>query len=93
MPLIKLGRELLACAPTGSGKTLAFLLPILAHLKAPARVGFRALIVQPTRELAEQTHRECLRFAKGRKWKVCLLTHTSKANKSIGSKEQGAFSG
>lgn len=48
------GRELLACAPTGSGKTLAFSLPLLAHLKQPANLGFRALIISPTRELSSQ---------------------------------------
>ncbi|KAK6269271.1 hypothetical protein J4Q44_G00394120, partial [Coregonus suidteri] len=48
------GRELLACAPTGSGKTLAFCLPLLTHLKQPANLGFRALVISPTRELASQ---------------------------------------
>lgn len=50
------GRELLACAPTGSGKTLAFCLPLLAHLQQPANLGFRAVIISPTRELASQVH-------------------------------------
>lgn len=48
------GRELLACAPTGSGKTLAFCVPLLAHLQQPANLGFRAVIISPTRELASQ---------------------------------------
>ena len=47
-------REILACAPTGSGKTLAFILPILHHLKQPQNLGFRALVLAPTRELAQQ---------------------------------------
>lgn len=50
------GRELLACAPTGSGKTLAFCIPLLAHLRQPANLGFRAVIISPTRELASQVH-------------------------------------
>lgn len=50
------GRELLACAPTGSGKTLAFCIPLLAHLHQPANLGFRAVIISPTRELASQVH-------------------------------------
>lgn len=48
------GRDLMACAPTGSGKTLAYLLPILQDLDEPAKVGYRALIIAPTRELAQQ---------------------------------------
>uniref|UniRef100_A0A3B5MI06 ATP-dependent RNA helicase n=1 Tax=Xiphophorus couchianus TaxID=32473 RepID=A0A3B5MI06_9TELE len=52
IPLMMHARELLACAPTGSGKTLAFSLPLLAHLQRPANLGFRALVISPTRELA-----------------------------------------
>jgi superfamily II DNA/RNA helicase len=44
----------MACAPTGSGKTLAYLLPIIHDLNGPEKVGYRALIVAPTRELAQQ---------------------------------------
>lgn len=54
------GRELLACAPTGSGKTLAFCVPLLAHLQQPANLGFRAVIISPTRELASQVHNTSL---------------------------------
>jgi ATP-dependent RNA helicase DDX52/ROK1 len=48
------GRDLMACAPTGSGKTLAYLLPIIHDLNGPEKVGYRALVVAPTRELAQQ---------------------------------------
>ena len=44
----------MACAPTGSGKTLAFVLPLLHHLREPRTAGVRALVLCPTRELAEQ---------------------------------------
>lgn len=54
LPVILHGRELMACAPTGSGKTLAFLLGMIHHLKGPAKEGFRALIICPTRELCLQ---------------------------------------
>ncbi|XP_040495763.1 probable ATP-dependent RNA helicase DDX52 [Ursus maritimus] len=56
IPVMLHGRELLASAPTGSGKTLAFSIPILMHLKQPANKGFRALIISPTRELANQVY-------------------------------------
>ncbi len=50
------GRDVLGQARTGTGKTAAFVLPILQHLVQKPRGGIRALIVAPTRELAEQTH-------------------------------------
>jgi len=52
------GRDIIGTAQTGTGKTAAFVLPMLqALLAAPARGGrTRALIVTPTRELAEQVH-------------------------------------
>lgn len=48
------GRDLMAMAPTGSGKTLAYIMPILHDLKGPEKIGYRALIISPTRELAQQ---------------------------------------
>ena len=50
------GRDVLGLARTGTGKTAAFLLPILQRLAAGPRRRVRALIVAPTRELAEQIH-------------------------------------
>jgi len=43
-------------AQTGTGKTAAFVLPLLERLLPGARGHVRALILAPTRELAEQTH-------------------------------------
>jgi ATP-dependent RNA helicase RhlE len=48
------GRDVLACAQTGSGKTAAFVLPILQQLMAKPRGKTRALVLAPTRELAQQ---------------------------------------
>jgi ATP-dependent RNA helicase RhlE len=55
IPLALAGRDLIGSAQTGTGKTAAFMLPILQRL-APrgATHGLRALILVPTRELAEQ---------------------------------------
>ena len=52
------GRDIIGTAQTGTGKTAAFVLPMLQHLlTTPAKRGrTRALIVTPTRELAEQVH-------------------------------------
>ncbi len=50
------GHDLLGLAQTGTGKTAAFVLPILDRLIQGPRGHVRALIVAPTRELAEQIH-------------------------------------
>jgi ATP-dependent RNA helicase DDX52/ROK1 len=54
IPIILEKRDLLACAPTGSGKTLAYIIPLLMQLKSHESKGFRAVIISPTRELAQQ---------------------------------------
>jgi len=56
IPPILQGRDVIGLAQTGTGKTAAFVLPILQHLTAGPRKPVRALIIAPTRELAEQTH-------------------------------------
>ena len=63
------GRDLIGTAQTGTGKTAAFVLPMLQSLltKPGARGRTRALIVTPTRELAEQVHamvRQLAQFTK-----------------------------
>jgi len=54
IPPVLEGRDVLGLAQTGTGKTAAFALPILQRLSAGPRGVIRALIVAPTRELAEQ---------------------------------------
>lgn len=52
------GRDVLGKAPTGSGKTLAFGLPVLARVGRASSRRPTALVLAPTRELAEQIRRE-----------------------------------
>jgi ATP-dependent RNA helicase RhlE len=59
IPLVLQGRDLIATAQTGTGKTAAFLLPILHQLIKLPRGSARALIVTPTRELAQQIDEVC----------------------------------
>jgi ATP-dependent RNA helicase RhlE len=56
MPPVLQGRDVLGLAQTGTGKTAAFVLPILQRLMQGPSGRVRALIVAPTRELAEQIH-------------------------------------
>ena len=56
IPPVLEGHDVMGLAQTGTGKTAAFVLPILERLLAGPRGKVRALIVAPTRELAEQIH-------------------------------------
>jgi ATP-dependent RNA helicase RhlE len=56
IPLVMAGRDLVGLAHTGTGKTAAFVLPILHRLIKGGRRRVRALVMAPTRELAEQIH-------------------------------------
>jgi ATP-dependent RNA helicase RhlE len=58
IPAVLKGRDVLGTAQTGTGKTAAFMLPILQRLTQGPRGRVRALIVAPTRELAEQIHQD-----------------------------------
>ncbi|MCD6599420.1 MAG: DEAD/DEAH box helicase [Dehalococcoidia bacterium] len=55
IPPIMQGRDVIGLAQTGTGKTAAFMLPILERLQSGPRGCIRALVISPTRELAEQT--------------------------------------
>jgi ATP-dependent RNA helicase RhlE len=64
-PVILSGRDLIASAQTGTGKTAAFALPLLSALKHH-KPGIRALVLEPTRELAAQVEtafRDYARFS------------------------------
>src|SRR3990167_5410046 len=56
LPLALAGKDLIAQAKTGSGKTVAFGLPLLTSLN-PRHFAVQALVLCPTRELADQIGR------------------------------------
>ncbi|MEO6269170.1 MAG: ATP-dependent RNA helicase DbpA [Lautropia sp.] len=64
LPLTLAGHDLIAQARTGSGKTVAFALALLAPLQ-PRRFETQALVMCPTRELADQVTGEIRRVARG----------------------------
>jgi len=65
IPEIMAGKDILGLAQTGTGKTAAFALPIIQHLSKGPRGKVRALIVAPTRELAEQINTSFKELAVG----------------------------
>lgn len=81
----------MACAPTGSGKTAAFLVPIIRDLKKPKKKGFRALILCPTRELAKQTQRECLRLVEEIGLRVHIMNKVNQAETKYGLKSNKQY--
>lgn len=74
IPLVVDGRDVVGMARTGSGKTAAFVLPMVEKLKTHSvKVGARALIMSPSRELALQTLKVVKEFGKGTDLKCVLL--------------------
>jgi len=63
LPLALAGHDLIAQAKTGSGKTAAFGLPLLARLD-PKNFAVQAMVLCPTRELADQVMQEIRRLAR-----------------------------
>lgn len=74
VPLILDGRDVVGMARTGSGKTAAFVLPMIEKLKVhSARIGARAIVLSPSRELALQTLKVVKEFSKGTGLRCTLL--------------------
>lgn len=61
IPVMMTGKDIIVRSKTGSGKTIAFLLPIMQNLHPQ---GLQALILAPTRELAQQTEKEIRKLDK-----------------------------
>lgn len=91
IPIMLKGRPLMACAPTGSGKTIAFLAPIINDLKAPKKVGYRALVLAPTRELAQQIYRECIRLSEKTALKIHIISKVNQAKQKLGENSNKKF--
>ncbi|MBE0596773.1 MAG: DEAD/DEAH box helicase, partial [Desulfuromonadales bacterium] len=73
IPPVMQGRDVMGLAQTGTGKTAAFVLPILHRLLQGGERGHvRALVIAPTRELAEQINQAILTY--GRRARVRSMT-------------------
>lgn len=80
IPLVLQDKDMMGAAQTGTGKTAAFSLPLLQKLMghenssaSPARHPVRALVLLPTRELADQVSESMCAYAKYTKLKVACV--------------------
>src|SRR5690606_25146815 len=74
IPLLLAAQDVVGMTRTGSGKTAAFVIPMIEMLKTHSvKVGARALIFSPSRELALQTLKVVREFGKGTDLKSVLL--------------------
>jgi len=90
LPVMLKGLDLIAQAKTGSGKTAAFGIGLLAPLN-PRYFGCQALVLCPTRELADQVAKELRRLARGEdNIKILTLCGGVPMGPQIGSLEHGA---
>ncbi|BBI99597.1 ATP-dependent RNA helicase [Ferrigenium kumadai] len=90
LPITLAGHDLIAQAKTGSGKTAAFGLPLLAKLN-PRWFAVQAMVLCPTRELADQVAQEIRRLARAAdNIKVVTLCGGTTMRPQIASLEHGA---
>ncbi len=80
IPLVLAGRDIMGAAQTGTGKTAAFSLPLLHKMlphenasMSPARHPVRALVIAPTRELADQVADNIKGYAAHSKLRVAVV--------------------
>jgi ATP-independent RNA helicase DbpA len=90
LPITLAGHDLIAQAKTGSGKTAAFALPLLQNLNV-RRFAVQALVLCPTRELADQVTQEIRRLARAEdNIKILSLVGGSTMRPQMASLEHGA---
>jgi ATP-independent RNA helicase DbpA len=90
LPLALAGHDLIAQAKTGSGKTAAFALALLTKLN-PRRFAVQAMVLCPTRELADQVTQEIRRLARfADNIKILALCGGTTMRPQIASLEHGA---
>ncbi|MFZ5885429.1 MAG: DEAD/DEAH box helicase [Chloroflexota bacterium] len=89
IPAALRGRDIIGTAQTGTGKTAAFVLPILNKLLEGPRGTPRALIVTPTRELAEQIHQVTKTLSTGTGLRSATIYGGVGADRQIKALRQG----
>jgi len=89
IPPVMQGLDVMGLAQTGTGKTAAFALPILHRLMQGERGKVRALIVAPTRELAEQINESIMVLGKQTRLKSMTVYGGVNVNPQITKLKQG----
>ncbi len=91
IPAILAGKDIMAGAQTGTGKTAAFALPILQQLieYTEASRPIRALVLTPTRELAQQVYKSFLSYAENTALNVAVAYGGVSINPQIAAMEKG----
>lgn len=92
IPVILANKDMMAGAQTGTGKTAAFALPILQQLLkyTESLRPVRALVLTPTRELAQQVYKSFLRYGENTQLKVAVAYGGVSINPQISAIEKGA---
>jgi len=91
IPSVLMGKDLIGIAQTGTGKTAAFVLPmidILGHGRSRARMP-RSLILEPTRELAQQVSENFEKYGKYHKLSMALLIGGVQMGDQVKALEKG----
>jgi superfamily II DNA/RNA helicase len=92
IPAILAGKDIMAGAQTGTGKTAAFALPILQKLmaKLPENRPVRALVLTPTRELAQQVYKSFVNYAENTELNIAVAYGGVSINPQITALNKGA---
>lgn len=86
-PALK-GKDIIGLANTGTGKTAAFLIPMIEKLNANPAIA-SALILAPTRELAQQIDAEFRRFSNGQRLFSTLIVGGANIQRQIQQVKRG----
>jgi superfamily II DNA/RNA helicase len=92
IPAILAGKDIMAGAQTGTGKTAAFALPILQKLMTslPENRPVRALVLTPTRELAQQVYKSFVSYAENTELNIAVAYGGVSINPQITALNKGA---
>ncbi len=94
IPIVCSGRDVLGCAETGSGKTAAFSIPMIQHCLLQPEIrrgdGPLAIVMAPTRELAQQIEKEAKTFSRSSKgFKTAIVVGGTNMSEQRGDLRNG----
>ncbi|WP_309380715.1 DEAD/DEAH box helicase [Cerasicoccus frondis] len=90
IPVVMEGKDVIGSAQTGTGKTAAFTLPLLSRLEKHSEKCPRALILEPTRELAGQVDDQLVFYGKHQDLTKCLIYGGVKYGAQLKALEDGS---